>query len=516
MTPSTTARLFICLFWIPLVGCGGGSGPGGTAEQTLTFGPLRVRVAGAIQSNVGMTGGGASATGVAGGSIIGMTLTDTTPTLAETRIAFVSLRDGVHEIYVMNSDGSNQTRLTNNTEVDYGPAWSPDGAKIAFWSNRDGNSEIYVMNSDGTSQMRLTNNLFGDQKPAWSPDGTKIAFHSVRDGDYEIYSMKADGTDQVRITNSPGEDFSATWSPDSTKLAFTSNRDGNYEVYSVNADGTNPVRLTTSAARDDHADWSPDSTKIAFTSLRGGSEDIYVMNSDGTSQVPLMINSVSDSQPSWSPDGAKITFASNREGPSRLFAMNSDGTAQSRLTNSTSLDAAPSWGPHITTHTLIGPGGSMGTNAAGTLFGQRSGDVKSVVTFDAVSRSSARVNVHPGTSGLGPNLVFNLSADSINRLTYINYSEAFPPAVTIIGIGGVAAAATNALVGIHADTGLVTSVLPYSASRSDSPVMTDGERVLVLRGSFLGAWNEKGVNRAPNGASEVRLDVNTGEILGVK
>jgi dipeptidyl aminopeptidase/acylaminoacyl peptidase len=60
------------------------------------------------------------------------------------------------EIYVMNSDGTNQTRLTNNSATDYEPTFSPDGSKIAFTSNRDGNDEIYVMNSDGTNQR-----LFG-------------------------------------------------------------------------------------------------------------------------------------------------------------------------------------------------------------------------------------------------------------------------------------------------------------------------------------------------------------------
>jgi Tol biopolymer transport system component len=49
----------------------------------------------------------------------------------------------------MNSDGSEQPRLTHNPARDFAPAWSPDGRKIAFASTRDGNPEIYVMNADG-------------------------------------------------------------------------------------------------------------------------------------------------------------------------------------------------------------------------------------------------------------------------------------------------------------------------------------------------------------------------------
>ena len=82
----------------------------------------------------------------------------------------------------MNADGSNQTRLTNNTADDYFPSFSGDGSKIAFVSDRDGGDEIYVMNADGSNQTRLTNNTADDFNPSFSGDGSKIAFVSDRDG----------------------------------------------------------------------------------------------------------------------------------------------------------------------------------------------------------------------------------------------------------------------------------------------------------------------------------------------
>src|SRR6266446_9044235 len=111
------------------------------------------------------------------------------------KIAFGSTRDsGNHEIYVMNADGSNQTRITNNSAYDDQPRWSPDGTKIAFMTNRNANFEIYSMNADGNGLTRLTNNPAADGFPAWSPDGSKIAFVS---GDlrnpmtFEIYVMNS-------------------------------------------------------------------------------------------------------------------------------------------------------------------------------------------------------------------------------------------------------------------------------------------------------------------------------------
>ena len=94
-----------------------------------------------------------------------VTAASPTPTPAPCgKIAFVSYRDGTGypEIYVMDADGSNQTRLTNNTATDDYPEFSKDGSKIVFTSDRDGGGPgIYVMDADGTNQTQLTNNSAG-------------------------------------------------------------------------------------------------------------------------------------------------------------------------------------------------------------------------------------------------------------------------------------------------------------------------------------------------------------------
>ena len=159
---------------------------------------------------------------------------------ANGKIAFISTRDGNEQIYVMNADGSGQTRLANNNYDDEYPCWSPDGAKIAFVSDRDGNREIYVMNADGSGQTRLTNNSAWDYGPKWSPDGSKIAFSSDRDGNWEVYVMNTDGSGQTRLTNNNAGDEQPRWSPDGTKIAFRNSYNGALLV--IDADGRN---LTT-------------------------------------------------------------------------------------------------------------------------------------------------------------------------------------------------------------------------------------------------------------------------------
>ena len=261
------------------------------------------------------------------------------------KIVFQSGRDGNLEIYVMNADGTNQTRLTNNSATDANPSWSPDGTKIAFRANRDGNNEIYVMNADGTNQTRLTNNPASDAGTSWSPDGTKITFISWRDGgDREVYVINADGTNETRLTNSSGEDSGPSWSPDGTKIALRSDRDGNAEIFAMNTDGTNLVNLTNHSGHDEMPSWSPDGTKIAFRSDRDGNPEIYVMNADGTNQTNLTNNSGSDYLPYWSSDGTEIVFYSTRDGNSEIYVMDADGTNQTNLTNNSATDGDPSWG----------------------------------------------------------------------------------------------------------------------------------------------------------------------------
>ena len=265
------------------------------------------------------------------------------------KIAFQSNRDGNEEIYSMDPDGSNQTRLTINFAEDEEPAVSPDGTKIAFRSNRAADTDpndfdIFVMNSDGSgAPILLTTSTAFEGAPSFSPDGTKITFVSFRDGNGEIYVMDTDPNtnDATRLTNDSAPDSQPAFSPDGKKIAFRSFRNGNSEIYVMNADGTSPTRLTNNLATDEQPSFSPNGTKIAFQ--RNG--EIYKMNVDGTGQKKLTKNAAADIEPAFSPDGKKISFVSTRNGNLEVYVMNAkDGSRQKRLTNSPKTDTVPDWG----------------------------------------------------------------------------------------------------------------------------------------------------------------------------
>lgn len=259
---------------------------------------------------------------------------------ANGKIVFSSTRiSDQHDVYVMNADGSGQTRLTNKPAHDLSPTWSPDGTRIAFASNRDqGQYEIYVMNADGSGQTRLTNLAGHDDEPAWSPDGTTIAFSS----ESGISVIDANGSNLIPLTNQ-NTDYAPTWSPNGTQIAFT--RGG--QIYIMNADGSNPTNLTNSNSSDFDPNWSPDGTKIVYVRILADSNrEIFVINTNGSGRTRLTNSITFDWMPAWSPDGGKITFV--REGSNgrfQIFAMNANGSNPVNLTNSVGHDYWPDWQP---------------------------------------------------------------------------------------------------------------------------------------------------------------------------
>ena len=275
------------------------------------------------------------------------------------RIVFETDRDGDHEIYVMNADGSNQVNLTNNPALDAAPVWSPDGSRVAFASDRDGgNRNIWVMNADGSGLVKLTNFSGGAGYPTWSPDSSMISFDSGSD----IYRMNADGSEQNNLTNNEKNEGYPSWSPDGAWITFdaggyeefdadTYDNDvtGNFAIYAISvADGA-VVQVTDLSGNSGDASWHPDSLRLVYSSNKDGAEEgnyeIYMINVDGSGDRKITRADGADTDPSVSHDGSKVAFDSDRDGDSEIYVVSTDGTGTVQLTVNSAWDGMPSWSP---------------------------------------------------------------------------------------------------------------------------------------------------------------------------
>jgi TolB protein len=272
-------------------------------------------------------------------------------------VAFTSTRDGNPEIYVMNPDGSAQTRLTEDPAIDDYPAISPDGEQIAFTSWRDGDAEIYTMDVDGSNLTKVTDNGGYDAEPTWSPSGI-LMFVSDRDGTgtdlWYVYAGAVFGP----YGFSDAGNFSPDWS--SNGVVMVSDQDGDNELYTFVPDGTVTVPLTASAKSDYAPDWAPESPGAVFHNVlfvRGGpgGGDLYQLS---FRQIPAPGDPVPDAyqvtdtgswefSPTWRGDATWIAFSRAQPGDvasAEIWAMGMEGTER-QVTDSTGANYNPDWGP---------------------------------------------------------------------------------------------------------------------------------------------------------------------------
>lgn len=277
---------------------------------------------------------------------------------ATDKIAFESYRDGNAEVYVIDTDGENLTKLTDDPAYDGVPSWSADGKSLAFTSERTGNPDIYVMSAEGGDIVQLTDGQGAfNVAPDWSPDGLQILFVSNRtykvkgDGgtlevpaNPKLWVMKADGSEPERLTSRLGFDMFGSWSPDGEAVAFMTVRDGNGEIYLKRGENSE-ANITNDPADETNPSFSPVGNRIAFASNRDGNMDIFVLDRDAGSLTNITNNPAGDGDPTWSPDGTQIAFASDRDGNLEIYIMDADGSNVRRITNDPADDTQPDWQP---------------------------------------------------------------------------------------------------------------------------------------------------------------------------
>ncbi|MCF8008239.1 MAG: chitobiase/beta-hexosaminidase C-terminal domain-containing protein [Halanaerobiales bacterium] len=284
---------------------------------------------------------------------------DYTVTLAKQEMAFLSYRDG-KGIYKVNINDSSATEVEKivslNDDPEYGmfeaiaPDWSSGNEKIVYCDedSQEGDFEVFLINSNGTNKEKITNNNTREIFATISPDGLQVAFESYRhDTEGEIYRRNLDGSIIKRLTVNDVVDMFPDWSPDGSRIVFSSYRNNILEIYHSDLNGDDVQRLTVRPDTEEiDPTWSPDGNEIAFISYENNNyenKDLFIMDSNGEN-IEKITDIESDVRtPSWSPDGKEILFASDLDGDYDIYKINIETKARTQLTSESGFDGYPVW-----------------------------------------------------------------------------------------------------------------------------------------------------------------------------
>ncbi len=193
--------------------------------------------------------------------------------LQTNQLVFISDRDSAFNIYNSNISDTLTgdtlptvlTDLTDKIDIFCYPSFSPDGSKIIYTSKKSGNDEIWMMNSDGSNKTQLTQNGASiNSRPRFSPGADKISFFSnmwVNGNDsLQIYTMDPNGTNLDTVTKS-GNNYDPSWSPDGAEIVYakrggSSSKPRSY-IYVIGRNGLNERKLISGDNKSYYPAWRP-------------------------------------------------------------------------------------------------------------------------------------------------------------------------------------------------------------------------------------------------------------------
>ena len=265
--------------------------------------------------------------------------------IADTKIAFANNSTRHKEIYVVDYDGQNLKKLTNDRSIALLPRWSKDG-RIYYTTYRYKNPDIFAIDLKAGKIapviIRGGLSLIGGV----SPDGKALVFTSSKGPNPSIYIYNLETGEKKQITNRQSVDGSPSYSPDGKYITFVSNRAGNPQIYVMELATGQTRPLTRTFNWSDSPQWSPTGEWIVFAGRESPYHpfDIFLVDLTGTQLRRLTTDAGSNEDPTWSPDGRFIAFTSTREGGKRkLYVMDADGSAPHLVADLPGETFTPHW-----------------------------------------------------------------------------------------------------------------------------------------------------------------------------
>lgn len=256
-----------------------------------------------------------------------------------TRIAFVSDRDGMTDLYVITADGGRETRLTHDADVEGRASWSSDGKRIFFTLTADNLTRIYAIDADGKNRRQIGS--VQGRSVRLSPDGKRAIVARGGWTEMQLLVTDLDGSNERLINDGKSIAWGPQWSPDGREIAYGT-RDGaqHMNVSVMKADGSHVRQVTHLPVETGEAQmpaWSGNGRKLAIQvdNAAAKTAGIWIVDLQSGEAKAITDGTYRDEVPSWFPDGKRIAFQSNRSGAMEVWVMNADGTNVKQLTRET-------------------------------------------------------------------------------------------------------------------------------------------------------------------------------------
>jgi TolB protein len=260
---------------------------------------------------------------------------------------FSDLANNGADLWTMGPLGGSLAHLTTFTGGEMDPSWSYDHKHIAFLRLRNGVPDIYLVDADGTNKRwaRSVSYPSSIDMPSWSPDGTHLLVRVVFQGIPCLAKLDL-ATGNLALVAPAGlfglEGSYPTYDPTGKTIIYLDRAYKNIKRFTP---GGALTTVFTSSMYLAHLALSPDGTRLAYVAgVTATNSEIYVLNLATKVTKRLTYNSAADQNPTWSPDGTKLAFASYRTGKMQIWTMNSStGGSLTRITSRTYGATAPAW-----------------------------------------------------------------------------------------------------------------------------------------------------------------------------
>ena len=217
------------------------------------------------------------------------------------RIAYVSFENKTQSaVYVQDRQKGSRVKLISREGINGAPSWSPDGERLAVTLSYQGNPDIYVVQVDGGELTRITTSEAIDTEAVWIDNDT-LAFTSDRSGGPQIYEISSRGGQATRVTFEGRYNASATVSPDGSTIAFVHGIDGGFQIAAIDR-SSGLFQTLTRGTLDESPTFSPNGQMIMFATEKDGRGTLGAVSLDGSVVQSLTLSGGgSVREPVWSP-----------------------------------------------------------------------------------------------------------------------------------------------------------------------------------------------------------------------